>query len=80
MSQFGRKQLSWTLLLACATFLLPQSALAGKKVLRVRLDGPPPRRVYLAPCGTELPHAVAEDAVSVTVPELTGYAVVVFEE
>lgn len=40
MSRLARKHVSWTLLLAAAVLLLPQSALAAKKVLRVRLDGP----------------------------------------
>lgn len=49
-------------------------------VVRLRLDGRPPRRVYLAPSGTELPYTVAAGYIGVTVPELTGYAVLVFEE
>ena len=40
MSRTARQYLSWTLLMVGATFALPQSALAEKKVLRVRFDGP----------------------------------------
>jgi hypothetical protein len=49
-------------------------------VVRLRLDGPPPCRVYLAPAGVELAPTVAAGYVSVTVAEVTGYAVVVFED
>ena len=49
-------------------------------VVRLRLDGHTPVRVYLAPGGTELPWQVAGGYITVTVPELVGYAVVVFEE
>lgn len=48
--------------------------------LQLRLDGRSPRRVYLAPTGQELQHTVSGGYIAVTVPELTGYAVVVFEE
>ncbi|MBU0618502.1 MAG: signal peptide peptidase SppA [Planctomycetes bacterium] len=40
MSRMARRYVSWTLLIVGATFLLPQTALAARKVLRVRLDGP----------------------------------------
>ena len=40
MSRMARRYVSWMLLIVGATFLLPQTALAAIKVLRVRLDGP----------------------------------------
>ncbi len=40
MSRWVRRYVSWTLLIVGASFLLPQTALADKKVLRVRFDGP----------------------------------------
>jgi hypothetical protein len=52
----------------------------GQIVVRLRLDARPPRRVYLAPCGTELPYTVSKGYAEATIPGLTGYAVVVFEE
>lgn len=48
--------------------------------IRLRVEGRVPRRVYLAPAGTELVFHVSDGYIEVTVPELTGYAVVVFEE
>jgi len=40
MSRSARKYVSGTLLIVGATFLLPQSAVAAGKVLRLRFDGP----------------------------------------
>jgi hypothetical protein len=57
-----------------------EEPLALRDVLvRLRADGRPPRRVYLAPSGAELPWQVSAGYIVVTVPELTGYAVVVVE-
>jgi protease-4 len=40
MSGFARKYVGWTILMIGASLVLPQSAWAGKKVLRVVFDGP----------------------------------------
>ncbi len=40
MRRMARRYASWALLVVGATFLLPPTALAAKKVLRVRLNGP----------------------------------------
>lgn len=40
MSRMARRHAGWALLIVGATFLLPPTALAAKKVLRLRLDGP----------------------------------------
>ena len=40
MLGFTRRQSSWMLLAAAAALLLPQTALAAKRVLRLRIDGP----------------------------------------
>ena len=46
----------------------------------LRLDGREPTSVYLAPDGEELAFEVRDGYAHVTVPEMTGYAMVVFEE
>jgi len=48
--------------------------------VELRVDDRPPRRVYLAPGGAELPFVVAAGYVRVAVPRVDGYALVVFEE
>lgn len=48
--------------------------------LALRLEGSPVRRAYLAPSGSELACGLSGGYAEVTVPEFTGYAVVVFEE
>ncbi len=40
MNRLARRYVSWTLLVVGVTFLLPQSAVAAEKVLRLRFDGP----------------------------------------
>lgn len=49
-------------------------------VVRLRLDGRPPARVYLAPDRRKLPFRVGDNYIQTTVPEVSGYALVVFEE
>lgn len=46
----------------------------------LRLRTAPPRRVYLAPQGTNLPFEVQGQYVQVTVPEVRGHQLVVLEE
>ncbi len=48
--------------------------------VRLRLDGRPPKTVYLAPSRTPLPFTVEGNYVCVTIPRVTGWAVAVFEE
>jgi hypothetical protein len=48
--------------------------------VRLRLDGKALQRAYLAPSGTELACTIAGGYATVRVPEVRGYAVVVFEE
>ncbi len=48
--------------------------------VRMRLDGRPPKTVYLAPSRTPLPFAVEGNYARVTIPRVTGWAVAVFEE
>ncbi|MBP5638600.1 MAG: alpha-L-fucosidase [Victivallales bacterium] len=48
-------------------------------VLSVRTDGKPVKKVYLAPTGQELPFVDANGYCTVTVPQIDGYALVVFE-
>jgi hypothetical protein len=47
--------------------------------LAVRTDTPP-QSVYLAPSGQPLDFATADGRVRVTLPEVRGHAMVVFEE
>lgn len=46
----------------------------------LRLRTVPPRRVYLAPQGTDLPFEVRGEYIQVTVPEVRGHQQVVLEE
>jgi len=46
----------------------------------LRLDERPPQRVYLAPSEQDLEFSVVDGYVQVRVPEMRGYALVVFEE
>lgn len=46
----------------------------------LRLDGPAPTAVYLAPDRQSLPFEVRDGYVHATVPEVNGYAVVAFED
>ncbi|NUP99416.1 MAG: beta-galactosidase trimerization domain-containing protein [Armatimonadetes bacterium] len=48
--------------------------------VELRLKAPRPNRVYLAPEGQELPFAMRDGRVVVTVPKVTGHAMVVFED
>jgi hypothetical protein len=48
--------------------------------ISLRLDARNPQRVYIAPDMGELPFRVAGGYIHVTVPEIPGYALVVFEE
>ena len=48
--------------------------------VRLRLDGRPPKKVYLAPSRTSLPFTVEGNYVCVTIPRVTGWSVAVFEE
>ncbi len=45
----------------------------------LHFKAPRPKRVYLAPCRTELPFSYADGYVSVTVPKVEGHAMVVAE-
>ena len=53
-------------------------AIHGAK-LALRLDGARPKKVYLAPEGTELSFTIKNNYICVDVPAFSGYAVVVFE-
>jgi hypothetical protein len=48
--------------------------------LCLRLDGRPPKTVYLAPSRTPLPFVLEGNYARVTIPRVTGWAVAVFEE
>jgi hypothetical protein len=47
--------------------------------IALRLDGLPPKEVYLAPTGKALPFEVREGYVRLDIPAFKGYALVVFE-
>jgi hypothetical protein len=47
--------------------------------IELKLDGPPPKKVTLAPECKTLPFEVKEGYVRVDVPAFKGYAMVVFE-
>ena len=47
--------------------------------IALRLDGTPPKKVYLAPTGKALPFEVKEGYVRLDIPVFKGYAMVVFE-
>jgi hypothetical protein len=47
--------------------------------IALRLDGPPPKEIYLAPTGKALPFEVREGYVHLDIPVFNGYAMVVFE-
>jgi hypothetical protein len=47
--------------------------------MALRLDGPPPRKVYLAPTGKALPFEIQQGYVHLDIPLFKGYAMVVFE-
>jgi len=46
----------------------------------LRADGPDPKQVYLAPSRTLLPFEVKQGYITVTIPAMSGYAMVVFEQ
>lgn len=48
--------------------------------LRLRQDGQPPARVYLAPSREALPFRLKDGFIETTVPRVPGYAMVVFED
>jgi hypothetical protein len=48
--------------------------------LSLRVDGRPPKQVYLAPTRQKLEFVIAENYVQVTIPVVSGYVMVVFEE
>ncbi len=48
--------------------------------ISLRADDAPPARVYLAPSEDPLPHVVQDGYVSVTIPVVSGYALVVVEQ
>ena len=47
--------------------------------IALRLDGPPPKKVYLAPTGKALPFKVQEGYVQLDIPVFKGHVLVVFE-
>ena len=63
-----------------STDMIEEPIVLGDVRLGLRIDGRPPRRVYLAPTGDGLPLDTSDGYAWTTVPVVPGHALVVFEE
>ena len=48
--------------------------------IALRENGNPPKNVYLAPGRESLPFKITDGYISVTIPVMNGYSLIVFEE
>ena len=60
--------------------IIEEPSIALDVKLRLRLDGKEVKRVFLAPSREELPFAVGDGYLRVTLPKLVGYQMIVVEE
>jgi hypothetical protein len=61
------------------TEMIEEACTVTEAKIALRLEGPAPGKVYLAPTGRRLPFEVEGGYVRLTVPAFKGYALVVFE-
>ena len=61
------------------TLIVEEELPLAQVKLKLRLDGRTVSKVYIAPGKQQIPFSVSEDYLSITVPEIRGYCMVVVE-
>jgi hypothetical protein len=61
------------------TLVVEEELSLSQVKLKLRLDGKTVNKVYVAPGKQQIPFSVAEDYLSITLPEMRGYCMIVVE-
>jgi hypothetical protein len=62
------------------TEMIEEAIILNNVRISLRTDSKPPKKVYLAPGNKPLPFKITGDYINVTIPEVNGYSLIVFEE